>query len=37
MSEKIYGWLLRLFPSHFRQGYGDEALLLFRDRAREEK
>jgi hypothetical protein len=37
MSEKIYTWLLRLFPSHFRAAYGDEALQLFRDRAREEK
>src|ERR1700692_3060742 len=37
MSEKIYTCLLRLFPSHFRQPYGDEALQLFRDRARNEK
>ena len=37
MSEKIYACLLRLFPSHFRQPYGDEALQLFRDRARNEK
>ena len=37
MSEKIYGCLLRLFPSHFRASYGDEALQLFRDRARDEK
>ncbi len=37
MSEKIYVWLLRLFPSHFRQAYGDDALQLFRDRARDEK
>ena len=37
MSEKIYACLLRLFPSHFRDAYGDEALQLFRDRARDEK
>jgi hypothetical protein len=37
MSEKIYALLLRLFPSHFRETYGEEALLLFRDRARDEK
>ena len=37
MSEKLYAWLLRLYPSHFRETYGDEALQLFRDRARDEK
>jgi len=37
MSEKIYALLLRLFPSHFREAYGEEALQLFRDRARDEK
>jgi hypothetical protein len=37
MSEKIYAWLLRLYPSHFRETYGDEALQLFRDRFRDEK
>jgi hypothetical protein len=37
MSEKIYAFLLRLFPSHFRKTYGEEALLLFRDRTRDEK
>jgi hypothetical protein len=37
MSEKIYTLLLRLFPSHFRKEYGDDALQLFRDRARDEK
>lgn len=36
MSEKIYAWLLRLYPSHFREAYGDEALQLFRDRYRDE-
>lgn len=37
MSEKIYGCLLRLFPRRFREAYGEEALQLFRDRARDEK
>jgi len=37
MSEKIYALLLRLYPSRFREAYGDEALQLFRDRARDEK
>ncbi|MDQ1471501.1 MAG: hypothetical protein QOJ99_2981, partial [Bryobacterales bacterium] len=37
MSEKIYTLLLRLHSSHFREAYGDEALQLFRDRARDEK
>jgi hypothetical protein len=37
MSEKIYALLLRLFPSHFREEYGQDALQLFRDRARDEK
>src|SRR5438105_15247684 len=37
MSEKIYVYLLRLFPRHFREEYGDEALQLFRDRMRDEK
>lgn len=37
MSEKIYAWLLRLYPSRFREAYGAEALQLFRDRARDEK
>src|SRR6266436_686278 len=37
MSDRIYAWLLRLYPSHFRAAYGDEALQLFRDRARDEK
>jgi len=36
MSEKMYAWLLRLYPSHFRAKYGDEALQLFRDRKRDE-
>src|ERR1700679_2424419 len=37
MSEKIYGWLLRLYPAHFRKAHGEEALLLFRDRWRDER
>lgn len=37
MSEKIYALLLRLFPSHFREAYGEDALQLFRDRTRDEK
>ena len=36
MSEKIYVWLLRLYPSQFREAYGSEALQLFRDRLRDE-
>ena len=34
MSEQVYAFLLRLYPSHFRSIYGDEALQLVRDRAR---
>jgi len=37
MSEKLYSLLLRLFPSEFRQRFGEEAIQLFRDRFREEK
>lgn len=37
MSEKIYAFFLRLYPAHFRAEYGDEALQLFRDRARDER
>jgi hypothetical protein len=37
MSEKIYAWLLRLYPSHFREAYGESALQLFRDRGRHER
>jgi hypothetical protein len=36
MSERIYKWLLRLYPSSFQKAYSDEALQLFRDRARDE-
>ena len=37
MSEKLYAFLLKLYPDHFRRTYGDEALRLVRDRARDEK
>ncbi|MGA3241610.1 MAG: hypothetical protein ABSG03_35560 [Bryobacteraceae bacterium] len=37
MSEKLYEFLLKLYPDHFRRTYGDEALRLVRDRARREK
>lgn len=37
MSKKIYAWLLRLYPAHFRRVYGEDALQLLRDRARDEK
>jgi len=34
MSEKLYAFLLKLYPDNFRRTYGDEALRLVRDRAR---
>jgi hypothetical protein len=37
MSEKIFLWLWRLYPSQFREAYREEALQLFRDRSRDEK
>ena len=37
MSERLYRWLLRLYPNHFRKTYGEAALQLFRDRARDER
>ncbi len=37
MSEKMYALLLRLYPCHFRNEYGAEALELFRDRLRDEQ
>jgi hypothetical protein len=37
ISEKLYEFLLKLYPDHFRRTYGDEALRLVRDRARSEK
>lgn len=37
MSEKIYRFLLRLYPSRFRSRYGEEALQVFCDRLRDER
>ncbi len=37
MSEKIYAFLLRLYPSGFRKAYGGEAVQLVRDRLRDER
>ena len=37
MSEKIYAYLLRLFPSAFRKHYEEEALRLLRDRLSDER
>ena len=37
MSEKIYAYLLRLFPSGFRRNFEAEALQLLRDRLADEK
>lgn len=37
MSEKIYAWLLSLYPARFRDKYGNEALELFCNRSHEEK
>lgn len=37
MSERLYACLLRLFSSDFQRDYGEEALQLFRDRARDER
>jgi hypothetical protein len=37
MSEKIYGWLLKLYPERFRRDYGSSAIQLFRDRSRAER
>jgi uncharacterized protein (TIGR03435 family) len=37
MCEQVYAWLLRLYPSRFQETYHDEALQLFRDRARDER
>jgi putative ABC transport system permease protein len=34
-SEQVYRWLLRLYPRDFRDEYGQEMTLLFRDRATE--
>jgi hypothetical protein len=37
MSEKIYAWLLRLYPYRFRETYGEDALQLVRDRLHDER
>ena len=37
MSEKIFAWLLRLYPVHFRKTYGEAAMQLVRDRFRAER
>lgn len=37
MFERIYIWLLRLYPSAFRITFGDQALQLVRDRLRDER
>jgi hypothetical protein len=37
VSEKIYTWLLKLYPAHFREEYGASASQLFRDRLRAER
>jgi hypothetical protein len=36
MHERVYRLLLRFYPAPFRRTHGDEALLLFRDRLRDE-
>lgn len=36
MSEKIYAWLLRFYPSAFNKAHGQEAIQLVRDRLRDE-
>jgi putative ABC transport system permease protein len=33
VSERVYRWLLKLYPRHFRDEYGQEMSLLFRARA----
>jgi hypothetical protein len=37
MSETIFRLLLRMFPRRFRTRYEEEAMLLYRDRARDER
>lgn len=37
MSEKIYAWLLKLYPVRFREDYGTSAMQLFCDRLRMER
>jgi hypothetical protein len=37
MSERIYAWLLKLYPARFREEYGAQVLQLFRDRLQAER
>jgi hypothetical protein len=37
MSEKIFAWLVRLYPAPFKRKYQLEALQLYRDRLRDER
>lgn len=37
MSERIYSWLLKLYPARFRREYGSSAMQLFRDRLKAER
>ena len=37
MSEKIFAWLLKLYPLRFREEYGASAMQLFRDRLQAER
>jgi hypothetical protein len=37
MPEKIYAWLLKLYPARFREEYGASAMQLFRDRLHAER
>jgi hypothetical protein len=37
MSERIYAWLLKLYPARFREDYGASTMQLFRDRLRAER
>jgi hypothetical protein len=36
MSERLYNWLLKLYPPRFREEYGDAMRQVFRDRLRTE-
>src|SRR5215475_14129976 len=36
MSERLYAFLLKLYPDQFRRKYNEEALRLVRDRAHDE-
>ena len=37
MSERIYAWLLKLYPARFREEYAAPMLQLFRDRLQAER